>query len=109
MVPKLARRAIEALVALFALLGFCYVPLGEKTGAQHLGAILRTEAAAQAGRGLVDAARGVRRRIFAELEAPSPPRPPASASPLMKVELADAGASEPPDASLPYTLAQGTR
>jgi hypothetical protein len=108
-VPRLARRAIEALVALFALLGFCFVPLGEKTALGHLSAMARTEPAAEAARGLLDAARHAKKRLLSELGSADAPRLAPSASPLVRIAPADAGALEPPDASLPYSIAQGTR
>lgn len=99
MIPRLARRAIEALVFLFALLGFCFVPLGDKTALEHAKAIARTEAAAEAGRELLEATRRIRRRIFDPGEPPAPQRP----TPLVAIEAegADAGA----DASLPWRAA----
>jgi hypothetical protein len=98
-IPRLARRAIEALVALFALLGFCLVPLGEKTALEHTGAILRTGAAVEAGRELVEAASRIRRKIFEQVErAPDAPEPA-----LVRAEPADAGAA--PDASLGWKSA----
>ena len=96
MFGRLARRAIELSVALFALLGFCFVPLGEKTALEHAGAILRTDAAAEAAREIVEATRRARKKLFDEVDRPDPkPAPP----PLIAAEPADAGA---PDASLPW-------
>jgi hypothetical protein len=93
-IGKLARRAIEALTLLFALLGFCFVPLGNKTGVEHARAVVKTEAAAEAGRELWGAARRLRERIASELarratEAPSPS--------MLRADALDGGA---PDASL---------
>lgn len=103
MLSKLARRGIEALVALFALLGFCFVPLGEKTALQHLGAIARTAPAAELGRELVEATRRIRRRLFEEVDRNAEPAaPPAKQPPLIAAEPLDAGA---PDASLSWQLA----
>jgi hypothetical protein len=96
-IQRLARRAIEGLVALFALLGFCCVPLGDKTALEHAGAILRTQAALEAGRELVEAAGGLRRRVFEQLDR-APAKTPESAAPLLAAELVDAGAA--PDASV---------
>jgi hypothetical protein len=42
------RRLAEGAVALFALLGFLYVPLGRHTGFEHARAVLTTPAAAEA-------------------------------------------------------------
>jgi hypothetical protein len=48
-VTTLPKRALEAAVLFFALYAFIFVPLGEKTGYQHLKAILSTEEAGRAG------------------------------------------------------------
>jgi hypothetical protein len=48
-VTKLARRALELLVAFFALYAFIFLPLGEKTGLEHLKAIVATKEAQHAG------------------------------------------------------------
>jgi hypothetical protein len=45
---NLGRRLLEGAVGLFALLGFLYVPLGQKTGFEHARAILSTPAATAA-------------------------------------------------------------
>jgi hypothetical protein len=97
-IARYARRGIEALVALFALLGFCFVPLGEKTALQHLGAIARTAPAAELGHEIVGAAQRIRRRLFAEID-----RPPTEPAPkLIAAEPRDAGAG---DASLAWHTA----
>jgi hypothetical protein len=101
-IPRLARRAIEAVVALFALLGFCCVPLGQKTALEHAGAVLRTDAALEAGRELVDAASGLRRRIFEQLDRP-PAEATPNAEPLIVAEPIDAGSM--PDASVSWKSA----
>jgi hypothetical protein len=41
-IARFGRRLLEGLVALFALLGFAFVPLGEHTGLEHLKAIAST-------------------------------------------------------------------
>ena len=46
---KFARRPLELCIAFFALYAFIFVPLGERTGFQHLKAILSTEEAQRAG------------------------------------------------------------
>jgi hypothetical protein len=62
-IERLGRRALELVVLLFALLGFAFVPLGHKTGLEHVGAILSTDAARQAGRDLLQAMNRLRSRL----------------------------------------------
>lgn len=52
---KLAKRAFEGAVFLFAAYAFATVPLGKRTGLQHLIAILNTKEAAEAGNELKQA------------------------------------------------------
>lgn len=86
----------------FALIGFVSVPLGDRTGFQHLRAVLSTDAALRFGSGLVEALRSAREKL---LEGPTQ-RPPAPTGPrpeppdLEHGTGTDAGA---PDASLSYT------
>jgi hypothetical protein len=87
----LGRRSFEACISLFAILGFCYVPLGTHTGLEHAKAIFGTPAAKRAGLELVQAFARVRGRLTGEAEqlvtgpatpsAPelSPPRKPGTA------------------------------
>lgn len=63
MIARFGRRLLEGLVALFALLGFAFVPLGEHTGLEHLKAIASTPAAERAARELVEASAQLRRRL----------------------------------------------
>jgi hypothetical protein len=65
-VGSLGRRAVEAVVALFALLGFFFVPLGRHTGFEHAKAVFSTPAATQALRELAQAVVGLRSRILGE-------------------------------------------
>jgi hypothetical protein len=66
-------------VGLFALLGFVYVPLGHKTGFEHLKAIAQTGAAREAIGDLTDAALWARARLVGALTGteldPEPTRP----------------------------------
>jgi hypothetical protein len=62
-IARFGRRLLEALVALFALLGFAFVPLGEHTGLEHLKAIASTSAAQKAARELVQAGVELRQRL----------------------------------------------
>jgi len=102
-VSRLSRRAVELFVLAFALIGFVSVPLGDRTGFQHLYAVLSTDAALRFASGLLEALRSARGKLF---EAPSPGGPadprsgPRPEPPALELRTgADAGA---PDASLRY-------
>ncbi len=77
MLRVLGRRGFEAGISLFAVLGFCYVPLGSHTGLEHAKAVLSTPAAKRAGTELVDALARLRGKLagdaieFASDNAPS--------------------------------------
>jgi len=64
----LGRRGVEACISLFAVLGFCYVPLGGHTGLEHAKAILTTPAAKRAGVELLEALIRVRARLTGEVQ-----------------------------------------
>jgi hypothetical protein len=80
----LGRRGLEAGISLFAVLGFCYVPLGSHTGLEHTKAIFGTPAAKRAGVELVEAFARVRGKLTGEVQnlatgaasAAPPPSPP---------------------------------
>ena len=55
---------METGISLFAVLGFCYVPLGAHTGLEHAKAILGTPAAKRAGVELLDAFARVRGKLM---------------------------------------------
>jgi hypothetical protein len=57
------RRVAEALVALFALLGFVFVPLGQKTALEHTFAIFSTPPAIGAFRELAGTVLRLKDRI----------------------------------------------
>lgn len=61
---KLPRRALELAVAFFALYAFIFVPLGERTGFQHLQAILSTPEAERAGKELEAASSRMLRELL---------------------------------------------
>ena len=78
-VQWLGQRLVSLVVGVFALMGFCLVPLGEHTALGHVVALGRTGAAQRFAAGLVTGTRAA----VAELEGatrargePSPPRPP---------------------------------
>ena len=80
----LGRRGFEAGISLFALLGFCYVPLGGHTGFEHAKAVFSTKAAKRAGTELLDALIRVRAKLMGEAQefarsgpAATPPALPA--------------------------------
>lgn len=85
MLRLLGRRGLEAGISVFALLGFCYVPLGEHTGLEHAKAIFSTPAAKRAGGELLEAFVRVRSKLtgeaveFASREAGSAPAAQPSA------------------------------
>ncbi len=68
MLRVLGRRGFEAGISLFAILGFCYVPLGSHTGLEHAKAIFGTPAAKRAGLELVLAFVRVRGKLTGEAE-----------------------------------------
>ena len=83
MLRVLGRRGLEAGISLFAVLGFCYVPLGSHTGLEHAKAIFGTPAAKRAGVELVEAFARVRGKLTSEVQnlaagatSASPPAPP---------------------------------
>jgi hypothetical protein len=75
------RRVAEALVALFALLGFALVPLGRKTALEHTRDIFSTPAAMSAFRELGSAALRLREKLTGAVfgaTSPPPSAPPAA-------------------------------
>ena len=76
---------MEAGISLFAVLGFCYVPLGSHTGLEHAKAIFGTPAAKRAGSELVDAFLRIRGKLTGEVEqmatGPADPTPPVLPAP----------------------------
>jgi hypothetical protein len=62
----LGRRGVEAGISVFALLGFCYVPLGGHTGLEHAKAIFSTPAAKRAGGELMEAFTHLRSKLSGE-------------------------------------------
>lgn len=65
------------MVGLFALLGFAYVPLGAKTGLQHVSTLMQTDAVKDAAAGLATRLLEARLRVTdalapKQLSAPLP-------------------------------------
>ncbi len=85
MLRVLGRRGFEAGISLFAILGFCYVPLGSHTGLEHAKAVFGTPAAKRAGLELVEAFARVRGKLTGEAEemvtGPATPISPALPTP----------------------------
>jgi hypothetical protein len=84
------RRIAEALVALFALLGFVFVPLGQKTAFEHTFAIFSTPPAVGAFRELAGAVLRLRDKVVeavAPAATPKHPRPGTSQRNQPKPEL----------------------
>jgi hypothetical protein len=75
----LGRRAAESVVVVFALLGFCFVPLGSKTALEHAIALTRTLPARDAAAGLMSALNRARGLVFRAL---TPDTPAETALPL---------------------------
>lgn len=67
-VGDLIKRVFNGMVLLLALLMFFLVPLGKKTGAQHMVAIFSTKPAKEAAHAVSGAARGLTAVVAAEIE-----------------------------------------
>jgi hypothetical protein len=75
-VRQALRRFVDVAVLFFAGLGFVYVPLGKKTGLEHVRSLLRTPEARDLTTGVADALGSVRGRVLDEVTAD--PRPTGS-------------------------------
>jgi hypothetical protein len=64
----LLKRAVNLVVLALAALAFFRVPLGGKTPAQHVAAILATPPAREAAASIGDAAKGLGDRVIKEIE-----------------------------------------
>lgn len=73
---KLGRRALDVIVLVFAALGFVYVPLGQRTGLEHVRAIFSTPEAERAGRELEEAVIGLGDELRERRGAGAPRKPP---------------------------------
>ena len=98
MLHRLGRRALDLVIGLFAVLGFFYVPLGPRTGFEHVKAIVATPPALEAYRGFVSAADKLHRTLVDKLRGRRPTRPARTQEPKARAEElshvmpADAGA-----------------
>jgi hypothetical protein len=70
---NVGRRAVEAVVVTFAVLGFVFVPLGKKTGLEHARAIAASRAAVDAAQELLAASGKLREQMFQMLRSDGPP------------------------------------
>jgi len=78
----LGRRGLEAGISVFALLGFCYVPLGRHTAFEHAKAVFSTPAARRAGSELAQGFARARSKLTGEaLEFASSQAPSAASAP----------------------------
>ena len=67
MLGNLIKRLFNGVVLLFAVIAFFRVPLGAKTGAEHVAAILATPPAREAGHAIAEAAQDIAARAIAEV------------------------------------------
>jgi hypothetical protein len=88
------RRITEATVALFALLGFAFVPLGQKTAFEHTLAIFSTPAARAAFVELGGTVLRLRDRVIHAVAPPSPPKAPGN-GPRPELPKLPGGTTEP--------------
>lgn len=70
MFASLGRQAFGSVISAFALLGFVFVPLGERTGLQHAKAILATPEASRAGEGLLTQLEALKRQFLSPNSKP---------------------------------------
>jgi hypothetical protein len=87
----LGRRGVEACISLFAVLGFCYVPLGGHTGFEHAKAVFSTPAAKRAGAELLDALIRVRAKLTGEVQAFASGHAPEATPPPLPAPNHDGG------------------
>ena len=87
----LGRRGVEACISLFAVLGFCYVPLGGHTGFEHAKAVFSTPAAKRAGVELLEALIRVRAKLTGEVQAFANGSGPQATPPILPSPKHDSG------------------
>jgi hypothetical protein len=108
-VLSLGRRAIDLAVLFLALYALAFVPLGRRTGLEHLQAILGTRAARDAGRDLGQAAERLGHRLLGGSEPiaprgrPAVPVLPSAPRRAVPNAVTTPGAFEGPDASIVVT------
>lgn len=67
MLLRFGRRAVSYATSFFALLGFVAVPLGDKTGYEHVKAVLATEEGKRATSALGDLYESTKQRLFGKV------------------------------------------
>jgi hypothetical protein len=106
-VLSFGRRAIDLAVLFLALYALAFVPLGRRTGLEHLQAILGTRAARDAGRDLGQAAARLGHRLLGGNDPitprgkPSVPALPSAPRRVANVAMTP-GAFDGPDASVSH-------
>jgi hypothetical protein len=105
-VGNLGRRLLEGAVGLFALLGFLYVPLGQKTGFEHARAVLSTPAATAAIADVTMSALRLRERAIDFVTGRvSPPATPGAGQPDLAPDHSPGrGVAAPPIVATPPKL-----
>jgi hypothetical protein len=78
---NVGRRLVEGVVSLFAMLGFVYVPLGQRTGFEHARAVLSTPAASAAIEDLTTTALRLRGQAVGFLTGHAPDAPQTEPDP----------------------------
>jgi len=69
-IARLGRQLFGSVISAFALLGFVFVPLGERTGLEHAKAILATPEASRAGKGLLTQLEALKRQFLSPNSKP---------------------------------------
>ena len=103
MLVRYGRWGLDLVVLFFALYAFVFLPLGKRTGLDHLRALLGTAAAQEAGRELLEAGARMTRRLLGQGaridtrgEPVVPELPPGEPAQLRLT----ANSREPPDAGV---------
>lgn len=84
MIARLGRQIVGTVISGFALLGFAFVQLGDRTGLEHACAILATPEAERAVKGFVTQLQSLKQQFF-KVSAPASapemkPRSPSGGS-----------------------------
>jgi hypothetical protein len=88
-IGDLTKRVVNAAVLFIAAIAFFLVPVGRRTLAQHVAAIVSTPPAREAAEACADAGRRVVRRAGAEIKAIRQPKPPPAPSAPVDLDPAD--------------------